>query len=177
MLKRVYPAVKSADSGAKVLVGGLLLDCDPRIEGACGEGFHGHGDLPPKFLRGILANGGKDYFDGVSFHSYEFYLYELGTYGSHLWVSEWNRTGPVLLAKLDYITELLAEYDAADKPLYNTENGLLWYCDDDPTTWWKECSDQETFELTKAYYVAQTFAVASRAATLNRLQANNWWSI
>ena len=177
MLKRVYPAVKSADPAAKVLVGGLLLDCDPRHEGACGDGYHGHGDLPPKFLRGILANDGKEYFDGVSFHAYEFYLYELGVYGNALWASDSNRTGPVLLAKLDYLTELLTEYNASDKSLYVTENGLLWYCDDDPNTWPTECGDQETFELTKAYYVAQTYAVANRAATLNRLQANNWWSI
>jgi hypothetical protein len=29
MLKIVYPAIKSADPQAQVLVGGLLLDCDP----------------------------------------------------------------------------------------------------------------------------------------------------
>ena len=175
MMKRVYPAVKSADPAAKVLVGGLLLDCDPRIWYACGDGFGGHGDLPPKFLRGILSNGGKDFFDGISFHSYEYYFFELGVYANPRWVSEWNRTGPVMLAKLDYITELLTEFNAANKSLYSTENGLLSYCVDDH--WPTECGTQETFELTKAYYVAQTYAVASRAVTLNRLQMNNWWSI
>jgi alpha-L-arabinofuranosidase len=50
MLKVVYPYIKSANSSAQVLVGGLLLDCDPRTVCTTGPG-----SIPPKFLNGILS--------------------------------------------------------------------------------------------------------------------------
>lgn len=50
MLKQVYPQGKAADPQSPVLVGGLLLDCDPRTPGL----FPGGNDKPPKFVEGIL---------------------------------------------------------------------------------------------------------------------------
>ncbi len=164
MLKVVYPEIKKADPTAKVLVGGLLLDCDPRIDGACNKGSHK--DLPPKFLEGILANGGGGYFDGISFHAYDGYdglQNSLGVYGSTNWDSSWDTTGPVLIAKSGYIKSLLAEYGVTGKLLLNTENAL--HCN--------PCTLDATFELTKAYYVAQTFAAALREG----LTANLWFSL
>lgn len=174
MLKHVYPAVKSADPYAKVLVGGLLLDCDPRHENTCADSYFGHGDKPPKFLRGILENDGAQNFDAVSFHAYDIYMNNLGQYANPRWDNYWNGTGPALLAKMDYINELLAEYNASDKMILNTENAVLWICDDDPTTVFPfECADPGTYETTKAYYLAQTFAAAIR----DGLEANIWFSL
>jgi hypothetical protein len=174
MLKKVYPEVKRADPDAKVLVGGLLLDCDPRDPDLCVSSYKGEGDRPPRFLRGILENGGKDYFDGVSFHAFELYYGGFGMYGNANWNSIWNETGPVILSKVDYLKGLLNEFNATGKLLLSTENALLLVCDDDPNTEWPPaCPDQDTWETTKAYYVAKTFA----AATREKLHTNIWLSI
>ena len=71
MLKVAYPQIKAADPQAQVLVGGLLLDCDPRPGAGCS--LTAQNAIPPKFLEGILRNNGGPYFDGVSFHAYDFY--------------------------------------------------------------------------------------------------------
>lgn len=52
MLKRVYPAIKSANAGAYVLVGGLT----------------GYGNWD--FIRGMYRGGGKSYFDFMNIHTY-----------------------------------------------------------------------------------------------------------
>ena len=86
MLKVVYPSIKSVDADAKVILGGLLLDCDPRPrpDGSyCAQLNPPHDERPPKFFEGILMNGGGNYFDGVTFHAYDYYQYwthELGKY-------------------------------------------------------------------------------------------------
>ena len=64
MLKVIYPAIKSASPNSKVLIGGLLLDCDPNNPPT------GKTCKASKFLEGILHNSGAPYFDIVSFHSY-----------------------------------------------------------------------------------------------------------
>ena len=48
MLKVAYPQIKSADPQAQVLVGGLLMDCDPRPAAGCAN--VGHSTLPGKAL-------------------------------------------------------------------------------------------------------------------------------
>jgi len=161
MLKVVYPQIKAADPQAQVLVGGLLLDCDPRPGAGCAK--VGNNNRPPKFLEGILINNGGPYFDGVSFHSYDFYQGQSGQYYNGNWSSAWNTTGPVLLAKAQFIKSLLSQYGVSGKFLMNTELGLL--CD--------SCSHDPVFESTKAYYVAQSYA----AAIAQDLQANIWFSV
>jgi hypothetical protein len=123
MLQAVYPQIKAADPEAQVLIGGLLLDCDPR-PGSNYCAAWGHDERPPKFLEGILLNNGQNYFDGVSFHAYDYYYYptpELGRYSNVLWGSSWDTTGPVALAKVDYLNELLAQYNVSGKFLMNTD--------------------------------------------------------
>jgi hypothetical protein len=162
MLKEVYPAVKEADPDSQVLVGGLLLDCDPNNPPS------GKDCTPAKFLEGILINGGGDYFDGVSYHAYDYYGLDgicpagLGVYCSPNWGSAWNESGPVSLAKHSYLTELLDQYNIKDKFLLNSESALLTdqTCDQDCQT-------------TKAHYLAQAFA---SAISLD-LKANIWFSV
>jgi hypothetical protein len=73
MLKLAYPAIKSAAPQAVVLLGGLLLDCDPVNPP---EDPPGSGELKDctssQFLEGIPEWWG-DYFDMVSFHAYDYY--------------------------------------------------------------------------------------------------------
>ena len=172
MLKAAYPQIKAADPQAQVVVGGLLLDCDPRPGAGCS--ITGQNAIPPMFLEGILRNNGGPYFDGISFHAYDFYDWvgyfgSFGQYGNGAWQSTWNSTGPVTIAKAEFIKSVLSRYGVTGKFLMNTEvalacgdaNGSQSYC---KTT---------DFETTKAYYVAQTYAVAIAEG----LRANIWYSV
>jgi hypothetical protein len=161
MLKAAYPQIKAADPQAHVLVGGLLLDCDPRPGAGCA--VDGHDSKQPMFLEGILRNNGGPYLDGVSFHAYDYYYGQSGKYGNSNWQSAWNTTGPVFIAKAQFIQSLLSQYGVSGKFLLNTESALL--CD--------SCSNDPAFETTKAYYVAQAYA----AAIAQGLQANVWYSV
>lgn len=161
MLKAAYPQIKAANSQAQVLVGGLLMDCDPRPGAGCAT--TGSNALPGKFLEGILLNNGAPYFDGVSFHAYDYYLGQLGQYYNPNWQSAWNTTGPVLIAKAQFIKSLLSQYSVSGKFLMNTESAIL--CD--------TCSSDTTFETTKAYYVTQAYTTA----IVQGLQANIWYNV
>ena len=165
MLMQVYPQVKSADPQSQVLVGGLLLDCDPRLPSVCPPPK----DKPGKFLEGILQAGGGPYFDGVAFHAYDYYSQGeniVGHYSNPGWNSSWM-TGPVSIAKAGFVRNVLAmpPYNVTGKFLMNTESAIL--CDDPPGT----CSTN--YETTKAYYVAQVYA----AAIQQGLRANVWYSV
>ncbi|MFQ5615845.1 MAG: hypothetical protein ACE5GO_05225, partial [Anaerolineales bacterium] len=173
MLKTVYPKIKAANPEAQVLVGGLLLDCDPVNPPA------GKNCTPSKYLEGILQNGGGSYFDGVSFHAYDFYNSTYNTYGSPNWNSgRWaNETDgelkPVLIAKVSYLKNLLNSYGASNKFLINTEVALLCGGGSDPPGG-AGCESDPTspYELLKAYYISQAYA----AAIAEGLLGNIWYS-
>lgn len=161
MLKVAYPQIKAADPHAQVLLGGLLLDCDPRPGAGC-EAI-GHSKLPARFLEGVLLNSGGLYFDGISFHAYDFYQNQLGQYHNPGWQSAWNTTGPSTIAKAQFIQSILSQYSVSGKYLMNTETALL--C--------TECSGDATFETSKAYYLAQSYSTAIARG----LRANIWFSL
>ncbi len=141
MLQAIYPRIKQADPQAQVLVGGLLLDCDPgRV---CPV------SPAPRFLEGILVSGAGSSFDGVAFHAYDYYTGVLGGYENANWASSSTTTGPVLAAKADFIKNVLGAYGAGNKYLLATEVALV--CSSDCTT---------DFENTKAYYIAQVYGSA-----------------
>jgi hypothetical protein len=161
MLKAVYPAIKTADPAAQVLNGGLLLDCDPVTP-------------PPdrdctsaRFFEGALLNGAGPYFDGVSFHAYDYYARNLPGYLHPGWNAASNTTGPVFLAKLNYLQSLLAAHGLDDKYLMNTEVAIL--CGRDGTE--PNCVTPEAVQMRSAY-VAQVYAEAAAAG----LRANIWYS-
>ncbi len=159
MLKLVYPQIKTVDPQARVLVGGLLLDCDPR------RPPQGKDCKPARFLEGILRNNGAPFFDGVSFHGYDYYG-AWGTYGNSNWNSFWNTSGPIVIAKTRFIKELLAQYGATGKMLLNTESALICAYSE------PECQTPE-FQTTKAYFVAQLYA----AAVAEGLDVSMWYSV
>jgi hypothetical protein len=166
MLKQVYPKIKAADPHSQVVVGGLLLSCDNGT--VCPE------ENSSRFFEGILVNDGGNYFDGISFHSYEDYLYETGRYGSSRWNSAWDSSGPSLIAKADFLRDLLDQYEVPGKYLMNTESALL--CGgfgDPPGGPGCESDPNSAYEITKAFYIAQSFAAAHAAG----LRANIWYSV
>jgi hypothetical protein len=174
MLKVVYPEIKRANPEAQVLVGGLVLDCDPRTPGLCTSS---EGDAPPKFLEGILrhngANDGGNYFDGISFHAYDYYN-AIGHYSNRNWNSSWDTTGPVVIAKARFIQEVLDQMGVTGKYSMNTESALI--CGglyDPPGGPGCESDPASAFEQTKAYYLAQAYA----SSLGEGLQANIWYRV
>jgi hypothetical protein len=122
MLKFVYPAIKAANPEVEVLLGGLLLDCDPSNPPAdknCDAG---------KFLEGVLRNGGGEYFDLLSFHGYTSYIgpsYDLGNelrFDDHH--PSWEHLGGVVLGKVNFLRQVMAEYNV-DKQIFLTEGSLI----------------------------------------------------
>jgi hypothetical protein len=176
VLKVVYPYMKAANVNIKVLVGGLLLDCDPGPDpNICNQ--IGHNDRPPKYLEGILINGGGDYFDGVSYHAYDYFPYyapALGNYSNANWGAAWNTTGPVAPLKSAFLRDILEQYNVTDKFLINTEAALI--CGPDGIaqgTEGCEPTSDSLYEQTKARYVVQSYTTAISDGS----QSNIWFSL
>jgi hypothetical protein len=148
-LKAIYPSIKAADANIQVLVGGLLMDCDPDNPPA------GKDCTPGRFFEGILSSGAGNSFDGVAFHSYDYYQ-SPGSYYNPNWHSDRLSNGSAASAKSAYLRKLLADYGVAPKPIFNTEYAL--FCGDHNST---ECSGfQDVLESTKAYYIVEFMASA-----------------
>jgi hypothetical protein len=171
MLKAVYPRIKAADLHAQVLVGGLLLDCDPSTPQPNCIGEYEYKSTSSKFLEGILANGGGDYFDGVSFHAYDYYTVP-GQYSNSNWFSSSNwdgssqATGPVALVKAGYLHRLLLQYNQTGKYLVNTELALL-----SGTTACQTPVDQN-YEQTKSAYLVESYVMT----LVDGFKASLWYS-
>jgi len=147
MLKAIYPVIKQAEPEAQVLVGGLLLDCDPRNPPA------GKDCKPSLFLEGIMQNGGGDFFDGVAFHAYDYYEGPVrGDYFHPGWNSSSASGGPVVAAKAQFVRETLFRYGRLNKFLMNTEMALV--CGRDGKE--PQCLTTE-FNDTKAAYAVQSY--------------------
>ena len=148
MLKAAYPAIKAADPQAQVLIGGLLLDCDPT------HPPEGKDCKPSRFLEGILNNGGGEYFDIVSFHGYP--PYSGSAKGGGLYYDEhfgpWEHRGGVVLGKVSFLREVLSGY-GLDKPIMHTEGSLI--CPENTTD---ECDPPgDAFYQAQADYVVWLF--------------------
>jgi hypothetical protein len=176
VLKVVSPYMKAANEEISILIGGLLLDCDPGPDpNICS--LIGNDDRPPKYLEGILINGGGDYFDGVSFHAYDYYPYYapiLGDFSNANWGAAWNTTGPVAPLKAAFLRDVLAQYDITDKFLINTEVALI--CGPDGIAAGMvgcEATNDSLYEQTKARYVVQSYTTSMA----DGLVSNIWFSL
>ena len=169
MLKVVTPQIKLADPETKVIVGGLLLDCDPAAPPS------GRTCAESRFLEGILRAGGGDYLDGVSIHAYDYYSGSLGAFSNPNWQSAWNTTGPVVTAKVNHIRNILnhPDFGAPGKFIMNTEAALVCGSPADlPGTGMCDSNPASAFELTKADYVAKVFAVDQSLGLLSSIWYN-----
>lgn len=156
MLKVVYPRMKQADPNTQVLVGGLLLDCDPRLPlGSSTSGCNTTvRQRAPKFFEGILRGGGGPFFDGISFHSYDYFKEPgvINTYSNTNWLASSTNTGSVIFSKVAFLQSVMAQYGVTGKFLMNTEMSMAcaWCWTASPTA-------QNNFEHSKAYLIAETY--------------------
>jgi hypothetical protein len=157
MLKKVYPAIKAADPNAKVVMGGVLLDCDPT------NPPDGKDCLPSKFLEGILRNGGGNALDIISFHAYG--LWWPSIIDSDLSNPAWQHRGGALLGKLDFIRTVMRDY-GVNKPIHMNEGGLL--CHES-----NSACPSDTFFNAQATYIPRLYA----RAWANGIQAVVWYSL
>jgi hypothetical protein len=117
MLKAAYPAIKAVQPGAQVLIGGLLLDCDP-VQPPPGKNC-----ASAKFLEGILVGGGGLYFDIVNFHGYTYYFEEQDEIRN----PNWPDAVTAIPEKTRFLQDVLSKYGFGDKRLMNTEAALLCF--------------------------------------------------
>jgi hypothetical protein len=115
MLKVVAPAIRTTDPGAKIIIGGLLLD-NP-----------GTNNLKESadFFEGILRAGAAPYFDIVAFHSYPIYLPQSGNWqiDYDLIRASWQNRGGMTVGKINYLRDVMQRYGVT-KPLFLNETGL-----------------------------------------------------
>ncbi len=163
MLQAVYPVVKQAAPEAQILVGGLLLDCDPTI-GVTNPDGSPKDCRPGRFFEGALKSGAGNSFDGVSFHAYDYYNAELGKYSNFNFGAYSDQQGSVTLAKAAYLRKLMREAGVEEKPLMNTEAALL--CRGDT------CMTPE-FQATKAFLMVEEAIQAFADGYIN----NIWYSV
>lgn len=161
MLKTVYPQMKNANPAAQVLVGGLLMDCDPNNPPS------GKNCTASKFFEGILVSGAGNSFDGVAYHAYDYYA-GYGKSSNSNWNSFWNTTGPVLRAKAQFLRNVMSAYGVSGKYLVNTEVALI--CG---TTGSEDYCQTNEFKDTKAFYVSQAYA----SSYLEDLRAASWYHL
>jgi hypothetical protein len=154
MLKAAYPAMKSANPNIKVVLGGLLLDCDPT---GSGLGFcnpdhpvYPKDPLEWNFFEGILSNGGGSAFDIVAFHGYGFYSSQEKPVISERNHPNWSANGGVVDGKIKYLRETMARY-GVNKPLLQTEAALVYH---DPPN----ALINPKYQAAKADYIVWTMA-------------------
>lgn len=136
VLKKVVPAMRAENPTVKIVLGGLLLDCDPNNLN-CG--------IPnmSSYFEGILLGGGGPYFDLVSFHGYNYFHPTIGPIQREYEQDNWRDMGGQVEGKLKFLNEVMAQYNIT-KPIVMTEAGLL--C--------PNCSPlPEQFQQDKAEYV------------------------
>ncbi len=119
MLETVYPAIKAADPQAMVLIGGLLLGCDPTLPYInCTHPQAGN------FFEGILDNNGKlngaNFFDIVGFHAGASYEGTIVDENNPAWVHR----GGIVLGKIDFLRSVMTRY-GVNKPIMHTEGSLF----------------------------------------------------
>jgi hypothetical protein len=111
MLKVGYEAVKSVDPDGKVVLGGLLLDCDPTHVSTCIAG---------KFFDGILSHGGGNYFDIANYHGY---APQIGDKIYDEDLPKWSHRGGSVKGKADLLKTVMQNYGIS-KPIILSEAAL-----------------------------------------------------
>jgi hypothetical protein len=101
MLKQAYPAAKTADPAATVLMGSLAYDWFTDQGGVYNRAF----------VDDVLNAGGGPYFDIFGFHYYANFA------------PGWTSYGSDIIGKTNYLRSVLTSHGLATKPMAATESG------------------------------------------------------
>jgi hypothetical protein len=123
MLKVVYPRIKAVDASAQVMLGGLLLECDPYTMTVPETCVSTRRLKSGYFLEGVLKNGGGDYFDIADMHVYAEFRPNLPMrmHNQYSWGEKQGGTG--VPEKVKFMRDVLARY-GYNKPLVLGEAAL-----------------------------------------------------
>jgi len=171
MLNAVYPAVKAADPGAQVVLGGLLLPCKP----GSFDGWN-YCDMS-NFIKGILVEA-RGKFDYANFHGYSVYNPQ---FSSGILMERqdkwWAASGGMVEGKFNYLQEVMASYNVI-KPTLCTEVALADF-DNLAVNTNENPFAVETFEAAKADYLVWVFArnieIGIRGSTWYHMDNNGWF--
>ena len=161
MLKVVYPAIKQANPQAKVILGGLLLVCDPTVDPTYCKAA--------KYLEGILRNGGGENVDIIAYHAYPYWYQTTTVKDWDLTQIHWAHRGGTLIGKLSYIKEIMARYQV-QKPIMMNEGGLVCGYSWAPNE--GLCGTSE-YEQAKSNFVVRMYA---RTGALN-IMGSSWYTL
>ncbi|MHB8113535.1 MAG: cellulase family glycosylhydrolase, partial [Bellilinea sp.] len=133
MLAQVYPQIKAANPNAQLVMGSLLMMCDPRETYLAGPCTSLDNRRPAKFFEGVLQTAGGA-FDVVMFNSGT--SYETGK--NPVWLEKnslrWTSAfGGLVDGKIDYVRNAMAAY-GIDKPIVHSEAYFLDRPPDDPSS-------------------------------------------
>lgn len=124
MLKVVYPRMKAADPQVQVMMGGLLLECDPYVTtpgNGCKNELRWRSGF---FLEGIMKVGGGEYFDVVDVHSYALLRQDLPSRMHSQYAWSGTRGGTGLPENVAFARKVMAKYGYEHKPVFAGELAL-----------------------------------------------------
>jgi len=164
MLSQVYPKVKEANPDAQVILGSLMLICDPRDPAPQDYCKNEDYRKAANFFDGVMKEASKS-FDEVMFNSRPSYVPGENPVWSefHNWRWEAERGG-LVNGKIEYIRNTMKKY-GVDKPIIHSEAYLL----DRPLN----AENYNLFEQYKADYLVWVYA----NGWAQGLRAVLWYSI
>ena len=167
MMQAAYAPAKAANPTAQVLVGGLLYSCKPPINFDVNNIYCNMG----RFMEGVLRGGGGPYFDGISFHAYDYYCnrntspmvghcesYTTSDYANRDWQTSSQTLPSVIVAKARQLKTTLANYGLSGKTLYASESAIICELDTGGRCAAIPGQRDADYELMKAYYTPRLMA-------------------
>lgn len=145
MLQVVYPRIKAADPNAIVVMGGLLLECDPytmTVPETCKNAERLQSGY---FLEGVLMGKGAENVDVIDIHNYGLLDMNLPARMTdyYNWVGPQGGTG--IAEKVAFVRRLLDKYGKPDLPIMISEVALK--CEE-PSD---DCQDVGAAYIPRAY--------------------------
>ncbi|WP_333691870.1 cellulase family glycosylhydrolase [Chloroflexus sp.] len=156
MLRVVTPAIRTADPGAKVIFGGLLMDRPANT-------LPSHEGKPFNFLEGALRAGAAPFFDILAFHAYAVFYPALSNTDIDLTQGVWASRGGLTLGKVRFLRDVLQRY-GVNKPIILNETGLR--C-------WQPCGNLALHEQAQANHLIRS----SMRAFANGVEAYIWYTL
>lgn len=164
MLTEVYPAIKNANPNAQLIIGSLMMTCDPRDPNPQDYCAEPSWSASAHFFEGVVQEA-KDSFDLVMFNSGPSYQKGVNPVWSEMDNWRWKRErGGLVNGKVEYLRSVMRSH-GIEKPIIHSEAYLLDRPDNQ--------EDYNLFEEYKADYLVWVYANGWSKG----LRAVTWYSI